>query len=1022
MKKLSQLNSKPRLELPDAKVFDPEEKFSRYIDLEFTSSTSDWKRKEEKINLKLELLKKKHPVILLHEGFIKYQDYRRYGNIQHRDDAIRLLNSAAEIKNHLITAQLILLDISQDFVGQNAPNSDNWRSWHDNTLNLLKNQLHGGLLHTSNDKRGRLICNSANDWYAMIQTNNNWFDRTHFEFLLADRYYFDHKDYFSAFRIYTKYATGPNQNLHRIIMSGICHLLGRGPKQDIPKAIELFNAAYNKGYYGIIAWLNQAHYLLNPPKYFDYMKRIHPNTRKKAEGKLVTENLIPPFTYLSQARTPEEIKFTQLFDSLSRNTLWKNTRDLEALLKGGVDPNVTMLNGYKPILFAVAMGSERYTELLLQYGADPNIFGIIPESDDLTLYTPLQLAIESNKELSDILLAYGADVHYLPPKNPLYYPKDMALSKVLTEAKLPTSKISGYKALELPRHNLGQLGRVIDSGQPSLRDYAESDKQTLQLHKSTLLSILWEPNEIDDNVEKTISVVCGHVGRITNGSKILDDIFKKALNLEKFEFCRILIRYGCKPILEDADLADYINGYRFDKIREYRRKNLQDVCIFSIFERQINFDFGDGGYSMIKDSFIKSLKSRNYHFCSVLVSVGFDIHYLLDELDKYFLNCIDEIDYKGIRFLFSLQYRADRIFYQAINSLYLLCKRNDEYFDVAIFIIMHADALPTLQAKDFSDLGNNLIDILCEKNQWDDNSIRRLKFAVDIGGEFELSNYDGFNILPLQIQRILTRKFNNSLDYLADEFSKRISDQLEPDIYNKLCSKNKLSNLEKIISHVLLSNNLIPLFMYAQINTKVRHEKTLFIEKLKDYLSIIISKVTYFDHETGDLAKEKIKNSLNEFILDYRAQLQTIVDALKRKELARQERHQDLAKKLDQISSRIEKQNQIHQNHINLTKDEARRRAECDGERNQLLKEQIKLTKEEQKNRIARDEEEHQRHLEQMRLMQEQEQNRIAREEERNRAEQERYEQSERRAKQEAAKQEEQLNDIRRGVNNVRGW
>ena len=117
------------------------------------------------------------------------------------------------------------------------------------------------------------------------------------------------------------------------------------------------------------------------------------------------------------------------------------------------------------------MNSERYTELLLQYGADPNIFGIIPESDNLTLYTPLQLAIYSNKQLAETLLAYGADVHYLPPTNTLYYPKDLALSKVLTEAKLPTSKISGYKALELPRNNLDQLGRVINWNPPSSSSY-----------------------------------------------------------------------------------------------------------------------------------------------------------------------------------------------------------------------------------------------------------------------------------------------------------------------------------------------------------------------------------------------------------------------------------------------------------------------------------------------------------------------------------------------------------------------
>ncbi len=91
---------------------------------------------------------------------------------------------------------------------------------------------------------------------------------------------------------------------------------------------------------------------------------------------------------------------------------------------------------------------------------------------------------------------------------------------------------------------------------------------------------------------------------------------------------------------------------------------------------------------------------------------------------------------------------------------------------VAIFVVMHCEALPTLQAKDFRALGNKLIDILCEKNQWGPDSIRYLKFALDIGGEFELSNYDGFNLLPLEIQRLLTCKFNSTLDYWERQWFK----------------------------------------------------------------------------------------------------------------------------------------------------------------------------------------------------------------------------------------------------------
>lgn len=57
-----------------------------------------------------------------------------------------------------------------------------------------------------------------------------------------------------------------------------------------------------------------------------------------------------------------------------RQAIWsKNPDRLEALLKNGEDPNKPFSDNSRPLYSSIINGSVKTTELLLKYGADPNL-------------------------------------------------------------------------------------------------------------------------------------------------------------------------------------------------------------------------------------------------------------------------------------------------------------------------------------------------------------------------------------------------------------------------------------------------------------------------------------------------------------------------------------------------------------------------------------------------------------------------------------------------------------------------
>lgn len=76
------------------------------------------------------------------------------------------------------------------------------------------------------------------------------------------------------------------------------------------------------------------------------------------------------------------------------------------ILMGGADPNARGRNTFAPLHYAVRIGSCRLVQLLLEYGADPNVMtdtGLTPirqlRQDDV---------YGSNMEIAEMLRDYGA--------------------------------------------------------------------------------------------------------------------------------------------------------------------------------------------------------------------------------------------------------------------------------------------------------------------------------------------------------------------------------------------------------------------------------------------------------------------------------------------------------------------------------------------------------------------------------------------------------------------------------------
>jgi len=84
-----------------------------------------------------------------------------------------------------------------------------------------------------------------------------------------------------------------------------------------------------------------------------------------------------------------------------------DAKDVLALLEDKeAQPNCTNVNGATPLHFAVYYQNKEILELLIKYGANPNV----KEYYDVGFCTPLHRAIERNNyELCKILLAAGAD-------------------------------------------------------------------------------------------------------------------------------------------------------------------------------------------------------------------------------------------------------------------------------------------------------------------------------------------------------------------------------------------------------------------------------------------------------------------------------------------------------------------------------------------------------------------------------------------------------------------------------------
>ncbi|BDC18744.1 ankyrin repeat domain-containing protein [Acidianus sp. HS-5] len=91
-----------------------------------------------------------------------------------------------------------------------------------------------------------------------------------------------------------------------------------------------------------------------------------------------------------------------------------NVSKLNELLMKGMNPNGYMHNGLTPLHVAVYSGNLEMVEILLQHGANPNVF-TIPTTKLPKRFTPLQIAVMEQKptkyDIAKTLIKYGANVN-----------------------------------------------------------------------------------------------------------------------------------------------------------------------------------------------------------------------------------------------------------------------------------------------------------------------------------------------------------------------------------------------------------------------------------------------------------------------------------------------------------------------------------------------------------------------------------------------------------------------------------
>jgi ankyrin repeat protein len=85
---------------------------------------------------------------------------------------------------------------------------------------------------------------------------------------------------------------------------------------------------------------------------------------------------------------------------------------VELLLDRGADPNYTVGSKRTPLIYACALRFVDTAHILLEYGADPNLFAAVDESKSVVRpsWSPLCAAVRSvSVECVRLLLEFGAD-------------------------------------------------------------------------------------------------------------------------------------------------------------------------------------------------------------------------------------------------------------------------------------------------------------------------------------------------------------------------------------------------------------------------------------------------------------------------------------------------------------------------------------------------------------------------------------------------------------------------------------
>jgi len=92
-----------------------------------------------------------------------------------------------------------------------------------------------------------------------------------------------------------------------------------------------------------------------------------------------------------------------------RRAIWsKNADRLEDLLKNGSDPNKAFSDKNRPLYSSIINGSDETTELLLKYGADPNLK--MEEDKEYSSALGCALILRRTRVIY-LLLEHGANMH-----------------------------------------------------------------------------------------------------------------------------------------------------------------------------------------------------------------------------------------------------------------------------------------------------------------------------------------------------------------------------------------------------------------------------------------------------------------------------------------------------------------------------------------------------------------------------------------------------------------------------------